>query len=146
MTEDEILKKITRLLEKGCTMLATHHECGAPLFRCQGQVVCPVCSFPDDKSSDNTKPLEKGSIQDKSLESESPASPIVAHTSIASNDQIEESDITIAKQHLQEVLLKKLIAITQDVQTEQDLDKLKKMLICLETILSTLKSLAEVGR
>lgn len=26
-------------------MLATHHGCGAPLFRYKGEVVCPVCSF-----------------------------------------------------------------------------------------------------
>ncbi len=51
MDEDEVLSKITRLLEQGCTMLATHHDCGAPLFRCQGEVVCPVCSFPDKSSS-----------------------------------------------------------------------------------------------
>jgi len=49
MDEDEVLEKITRLLERGCTMLATHHDCGAPLFRCQGEVVCPVCSFADSE-------------------------------------------------------------------------------------------------
>lgn len=26
-------------------MLATHHECGAPMFRYQGKVLCPVCDF-----------------------------------------------------------------------------------------------------
>jgi uncharacterized Zn finger protein (UPF0148 family) len=51
MDEDEVLSKITRLLEQGCTMLATHHDCGAPLFRRQGEVVCPVCSFADDPDS-----------------------------------------------------------------------------------------------
>jgi len=49
MEEDEVLSKITRLLERGCTMLATHHDCGAPLFRCQGVIVCPVCSFQDEQ-------------------------------------------------------------------------------------------------
>lgn len=29
----------------GGTMLATHHDCGAPLFRYKGEVICPVCSF-----------------------------------------------------------------------------------------------------
>lgn len=38
------MKRITELLEKGCTMLASHHDCGAPLFRCKGDIVCPVCS------------------------------------------------------------------------------------------------------
>ena len=51
MNEDEVLAKITRLLEKGCTMLASHHDCGAPLFRCQGDIVCPVCSFQEEPLS-----------------------------------------------------------------------------------------------
>jgi UPF0148 protein len=49
MNEEDKLKKITRLLEKGCTMLATHHDCGAPLFRCKGKIVCPICSFSSAK-------------------------------------------------------------------------------------------------
>jgi len=51
MDEDEVLAKITRLLEKGCTMLASHHDCGAPLFRYQGEIVCPVCSFKEEPLS-----------------------------------------------------------------------------------------------
>ena len=54
MNEEEKLKRITGLLEKGCTMLAAHHDCGAPLFRCKGEIVCPICSSgsakPDDKA------------------------------------------------------------------------------------------------
>jgi UPF0148 protein len=45
MNEEEILKRITGLLEQGCTMLAQHHDCGAPLFRYKGEILCPVCSF-----------------------------------------------------------------------------------------------------
>ena len=45
MEEEEAIKRITRLLEMGGTMLASHHDCGAPLFRYKGEVVCPVCSF-----------------------------------------------------------------------------------------------------
>jgi len=59
MNEEEKLKKITRLLEKGCTMLADHHDCGVPLFRCKGKIVCPICSFssvkPDDTSIGKTE-------------------------------------------------------------------------------------------
>jgi len=46
---DDKIQKITKLLEKGGTMLATHHECGAPMFRYQGKVVCPVCDFQEKK-------------------------------------------------------------------------------------------------
>jgi UPF0148 protein len=52
MNEEEKLKRITELLEKGCTMLASHHDCGAPLFRCKGEIVCPVCSSGSGEFSD----------------------------------------------------------------------------------------------
>lgn len=46
------MERMTRLLEKGCTMLAAHHDCGAPLFRCRGKIMCPICpsssANPDD--------------------------------------------------------------------------------------------------
>lgn len=60
MDEEEKLKKITKLLEQGCTMLAAHHDCGAPLFRCKGEVLCPVCSF-DAFKHDGRQPGETGS-------------------------------------------------------------------------------------
>jgi uncharacterized Zn finger protein (UPF0148 family) len=44
--EEEKVKKITAMLEQGGTMLARHHECGAPLFKYRGRVVCPVCDEP----------------------------------------------------------------------------------------------------
>jgi UPF0148 protein len=49
MNEEEKLKRITRLLEKGCTMLAAHHDCGAPLFRCRGKILCPICTSSSEK-------------------------------------------------------------------------------------------------
>ncbi|MHC1631790.1 MAG: Sjogren's syndrome/scleroderma autoantigen 1 family protein [Methanotrichaceae archaeon] len=45
MDEDDVIKRMTRLLELGGTMLAVHHDCGTPLFRYEGRVVCPKCSF-----------------------------------------------------------------------------------------------------
>lgn len=60
MDEEEKLKKITKLLEQGCTMLAAHHDCGAPLFRCKGEVLCPVCSCGAVKY-DAKRPGESGS-------------------------------------------------------------------------------------
>ncbi len=41
--EDKDLERVTKMLERGGTMLAKHCECGAPLFKYQGKVVCPVC-------------------------------------------------------------------------------------------------------
>ena len=40
-------------------MLASHHDCGAPLFRCQGDIVCPVCSFEDQSGSAKRGPVSE---------------------------------------------------------------------------------------
>ncbi len=60
MDEDRQIQRITRLLEKGGTMLASHHECGAPMFRYQGKVLCPVCDYKDkDQEMKNEQKAEK---------------------------------------------------------------------------------------
>lgn len=57
--EEDKIKKITALLEKGGTMTASHHECGAPIFRYQGKTVCPVCDFQEEvKQVEQAKPQE----------------------------------------------------------------------------------------
>ena len=53
--EDVKLEKIGKYLELGGTMLAQHCECGAPLFRYHGNVVCPIC---DTNGSNNTDSIE----------------------------------------------------------------------------------------
>ena len=62
MEEEEAIKRITRLLEMGGTMLASHHDCGAPLFRYKGEVVCPVCSFEEVSASQVPSRTEKGDV------------------------------------------------------------------------------------
>lgn len=45
---DDKIKQISKLLEMGGTMLAQHcTTCGAPLFRYQGNVLCPICQGND---------------------------------------------------------------------------------------------------
>lgn len=44
-------------------MLATHHECGAPLFRYKGEVVCPVCSFEEVGAPQVSSQAEKSTVE-----------------------------------------------------------------------------------
>jgi len=135
MNEDEVLSKITRLLEQGCTMLATHHDCGAPLFRRQGEVVCPVCSFADEPNSpagaqpsglSGVEPDEKSNLDR-------------AHLQERGDDLDEELRVAIG--NLRASLLHKLREITAVLEDEHDLDKLKKQLDCLEGLLQVFRSL-----
>jgi UPF0148 protein len=59
MDEEETIRRITRLLEMGGTMLATHHRCGAPQFRYEGKIVCPVCSFEETGEYMPSGPTER---------------------------------------------------------------------------------------
>ncbi|MCX6674193.1 MAG: hypothetical protein NTY37_10500 [Methanothrix sp.] len=135
MDEDEVLGKITRLLEQGCTMLATHHDCGAPLFRRQGEVVCPVCSFADEpNSSAGAQPSGLSGVE---LDEKSNLDR--AHLQERGDDLDEELRAAIG--NLRASLLHRLRELTAVLEDEQDLDKLKKQLDCLEGLLRVFRSL-----
>ena len=205
MNEDEVLAKITRLLEKGCTMLASHHDCGAPLFRCQGDIVCPVCSFQeeplsamgvpateagwgeDERTPDHAReqpPQMQMKSPGSAMEEDQPCQSVAEDQSdlSMSRDQPDhsveldrsgrsvgrgqsdhsleldrsrpsmergQSDHSIqddallgsVKDHLRSVLLLRLRELTDSLRTEQDLDKLERLLDCLEASLRVLRSL-----
>jgi UPF0148 protein len=47
--KDKKVKRIARFLEMGGTMLAEHCKvCGAPKFRYQGTVICPICDVQEE--------------------------------------------------------------------------------------------------
>ena len=213
MEEDEVLAKITKLLERGCTMLASHHDCGAPLFRCQGDIVCPVCSFEDESVSAMRRPASeavsgeeerrqdlsraqlmqihetpsrRGIKKDRSDRSAEKVEPDQSaercqpdrsservepdqsaergqpdrsservepdqSAEIGQSDRSREGYTSIqdevqfhsVENDLRSALLFRLHELTASLRAEQDLDKLKRLLDCLEALLRVLKSLAE---
>jgi len=195
LKEDEVLAKITRLLEQGCTMLASHHDCGAPLFRCQGDIVCPVCSFEDEsvsamrgpasetvsgeeerrsdlsraqllqmhgtpsrrgiKKDRSDRSAERGE-PDQSAERGQPDRSADRSQSDRSADRsqsdrsrerypsiLDEVQFHSVENDLRSALLFRLHELTASLRAEQDLDKLKRLLDCLEALLRVLKSLPE---
>jgi UPF0148 protein len=152
MDEDEVLSKITRLLEQGCTMLATHHDCGAPLFRRHGEVVCPVCSFANEADSQTeTQPSgscgeelkeksnsDRAHLQQKGEKSELPADNGVKPVYVKKQD---DDELVAAFGDLRVSLLHKLRELTAALEDESDLDKLKKQMDCLEGLLRVFRSL-----
>lgn len=134
MDEDEVLSKITRLLEQGCTMLATHHDCGAPLFRRQGEVVCPVCSFADEPN------LPAGAQPSGLSEAELDEKSNFDRAHLQERGEMDE-ELMAAIGNLRASLLHRLREITAALEDEHDLDKLKKQLDCLEGLLRVFRSL-----
>lgn len=57
--EDIKLDKIGKLLELGGTMLANQCECGAPLFRYHGNVICPICDSNSKEAIESQEKKEK---------------------------------------------------------------------------------------
>jgi len=152
MDEDEVLSKITRLLEQGCTMLATHHDCGAPLFRRKGEVVCPVCSFADEPNSPAR--AQPSGLSGAELDEKSSKDGAHLQDSGGINDQSlgkgvkpvhkdgqDDGDLMVAIGNLRVSLLHRLRELTVALEEERDLDMLKKQLDCLEGLLRVFRSL-----
>ena len=118
--EDEKIKKITALLEKGGTMTASHHECGAPLFRYQGKTVCPVCDIPEEE------------VKTRQAEQVSPPKPP------AGKEATREGDETISR-----IIKNKLNAVVTGLEAETDLARIKERMECIEIGIKILKLLKE---
>lgn len=114
---DEKVQRITKLLELGGTMLAQHHECGAPMFRYQGKVICPVCDL-QEKPEIKTRPAEKG------VEAPIPKKPLPL-------------------QGLNEIVMNKIYEIILSLEGETDLARVKDKMDCIEQGIRIMKSLRE---
>ncbi len=150
--ENRKLQMITRLLERGGTMLASHHECGAPLFRYQGKVLCPVCDFQEKnqeqkEAQEMRKPAirepeeqkirsEKGSknakeTAEKTVEHEGIRREIIP---IMEPQPAEISQVAALTQS-------KIHGIAESLENETDLQRIKEKLECIELGIKILKLL-----
>lgn len=122
---DENLKmqKITKLLEKGGTMLAQSHGCGAPMFRFQGKVLCPVC--------------DPGMEEEKKVSGEQEAlkRPLQKETAPETPSRIRDNGQIAA------MTKKKIQVIAEGLENETDLHRIKEKLECIELGIRILKLL-----
>jgi UPF0148 protein len=75
--DDRELEQISKMLERGGKMLADHCEsCHAPLFKFEGNVTCPVCSYrakqtpikePEGVAAVDTQPVQPAPTARQSL-------------------------------------------------------------------------------
>jgi UPF0148 protein len=113
------LQRITKLLEIGGTMLATSHECGAPMFRYQGKVMCPVCDVQEEKKALPESEIRKPSLIRKTIQKE--------QTSGKPHD-----DIVVMIKDKTEI-------IAASLENETDLQRIKDKLECIELGMRILK-------
>lgn len=119
------LQRITKLLETGGTMLANHHECGAPMFRYQGKVVCPVCDF-QEKPEPAREP-KRAPESPKSARAQKPET------------EPEPGDL----QSIKRIIRTKIHDIAAGLEDETDLHRMKDKLDCIEQGIKILKLLQE---
>jgi UPF0148 protein len=143
--EDNDLGKVTKMLERGGTMLAKHCECGAPLFKYQGKVVCPVCDAKKQEhaqTQDQTRlavPVEtKPAVSPQAMEP-------VKSTPIMEMPERRMS-VVIGKEELDDAaveaaVIAKINDITARLATETYPNKIQMYLDILERSLRVLKEL-----
>ena len=121
---DENLKmqKITKLLEKGGTMLAQSHDCGAPMFRFQGKVLCPVC-VPGTEE-------EKKVAEEKEMLKKPPQ-----------KESMPEISLRVDNTQIAAMIKKKILGIAEGLENETDLHRIKEKLECIELGIRILKLL-----
>lgn len=73
--KDQKVKRIARFLELGGTMLAEHcKDCGAPKFRYQGTVICPICDVQEEGETPEQVTEAEASEPKPYVEKEKPSS------------------------------------------------------------------------
>ncbi len=151
--EDDKVQKISNMLEIGATMLAEHcGVCGAPMFRYQGQVLCPLCKDVADPRDSyqqtsqpaqeekivNTKPVTTN-ISPQSMKVEGAADEFLSKIDNSSVPLSEDSSPLCAE--LETLLLRKMVSIGHSMQDEGDARILTDYMDLMERGLSIIESL-----
>ncbi|VVB84563.1 Sjogren's syndrome/scleroderma autoantigen 1 (Autoantigen p27) [uncultured archaeon] len=142
--ENRKLQMITRLLEKGGTMLASHHECGAPLFRYQGKVLCPVCDFQEQKEVQETRKPAIRELEERKIRSEK--GPKMTEKTVE-REEIRREIIPVMEPQPAELsqvaalTQSKIHGIAESLENETDLQRVKEKLECIELGIKILKLL-----
>ena len=122
--ENVKMQRITKLLEKGGTMLASSHECGAPMFRYQGKVLCPVC----DAGIEDVK--------------KAPAEPdISSKMPPLRKEKVPEMPFRMPGDYARVAAMtkKKIQEIAESLENETDMHRIKEKMECMELGIRILK-------
>lgn len=154
MDSDDNVKKIARFLENGGTMLANHCDnCGAPLFRFKGEIICPLCSGVETGevsvpiSKDKAPvfcspgvPAKKANAPQKYSGSKKQTASGTPMESLK-NYTIEPTLYSGEEENLRHLILLKLTAVAEDMQNENDPRRVFEYLEILEKGLDLIERL-----
>ncbi|MBN2487807.1 MAG: hypothetical protein JXA98_02130 [Methanosarcinaceae archaeon] len=127
---DAKIKKISRLLELGGTMLADHcNACGSPMFRYHGQVLCPVCN--SEERAQPVQPIKTTPHVPEPKPGPTPTQPITKATSVVSDEIVS----------LENLILIKITGIAQLMQDENDTRRILEYFEMIERGLDVIERL-----
>ena len=139
--ENRKLQMITKLLERGGTMLASHHECGAPMFRYQGKVLCPVCDFQEKPEMKQEPEIKTAMEQDRAKTDRTKRSmiemPVQKEAGPAATRETGGPDYG----RIGIVIKNKIQNIAAGLENETDLQRAREKMECIELGIRILKQL-----
>ena len=153
--ENQKIQKITDLLVKGGTMLANHHDCGAPMFRYKGKIICPVCDIGGENTGSTGMPGKVNTglpAKDEAAKDEAAANiraeqEIVGKKSPPSGGVGPDEKIqsrTASTQSYMEIenqVRNKVHILAKTLEDETDLQRLRDKMECIELGIRILKTL-----
>lgn len=137
---DDNIQKITKLLEKGGTMLATHHECGAPMFRYQGKIVCPVCDSQEKKQI--VEPQETGKTETEKQQVDR-IKQGQQKKNLAVQITPQSADMSQINEKINDIIINKVRELAASLENEAEIGRIKDKMECIEQGLKILKLLRE---
>jgi UPF0148 protein len=147
--DDNDLKKVTKMLERGGTMLAKHCDCGAPLFKYQGKVVCPVCDGKKDEQPQESTRLAVP-VETKPALAPHAVAPVKKEqmAELPSDRQVSVvvGDSTLNEPAIEAVVIAKINEISTRMANELYPERVKMYMEILETSLRVLRELRSVSR
>ena len=135
--ENRKLQMITKLLERGGTMLASHHECGAPMFRYQGKVLCPVCDFQEKPEIKQEPEIKTAMEPDRTKTDRTKKLTIEIQKEAGPAATLETGDYD----RIGIVIKNKIHSIAAGLENETDLQRVKEKMECIELGIRILKQL-----
>ena len=155
-TDDDNIQKISKMLEIGGTMLAQHCDnCGAPLFRYQGRVFCPVCSDvrdPRDSLQPASTTIPQPSAKPEPSTVKEKESPVAAGSGQTSPEKKSKTELATSAAplkgsvlDLESLMINKMLAIAREMQDESDARRITEYLDvidrCMEIVVKMRNSL-----
>ncbi len=148
--EDIKLDKIGKLLELGGTMLANHCECGVPLFRYHGNVICPICDSnskgaiesQEKIEKDNTKPEENSSFTSSQAEQNIQNERFNEPQQVTSKPTATLPSISPETyEFINNTIINKVVQLCLDLQRETEHGRIKQQIEAIESGTRALKNL-----